>query len=239
MVRTMGILIGSAVTAILVATSVPAPAATVTETCKYVIRAKSQSAGIGSFQIPKGDLITKGRRNGNNDFSTKVRAMDAASADARKCLDAAAKSTRLPESCKPRGDVGVTKYDIKNIQKAGREALCSQAFQLEIENPEQIKDYSIYAMVKGGKKNACGGRLSKTPYHNIYKGTNLLCENGHTVREPVEKWTRWYSNKSPDDMSAYIRDFCKTRLSWGGVGQINKWEINSNNGKIRVHYKCQ
>jgi hypothetical protein len=215
--------------------------------CQYEIRVKSQSAGIASFKIPNGDMQTKGMwthsdglagsLSGREGHAKKI-ARYAASKYAKTCLDAAATSRGKPRSCRPSGRTGVIRYNINNLQQVAKNALCNQVRQLGHRGP--IREYEIYAFTlgSGDVRRECGHRLSDNPYHGIHKGVNVSCSSGLSEAQAEERWSKWYSDKSPTEMRSYIRKHCRDRRN-GARSSINRWAIDERTGKIRVYFSCR
>ena len=213
--------------------------------CNYELRAKSQGEGISSFTLADGQVTSHGHFEYSNAVSNTTKAgrvkrlaRNKAASAAKSCFDAAKRGSGIPSACRTSSSPPTTRpygsmkrYRINSLVATAKRALCDKASSMG--KGSTLRDYSIYAMVSGSGdvRRECGIPEEGNNYYTIEDGRNLNCGGS-----AVEAFSG-YHDKSNSQMRSHIANYCRTNRNTANW-EIKHYEINRNNGKIRVKYRC-
>lgn len=226
-----------AIIAILLASG--ASALTTTRSCNYSIQATASSPDIGYFEI--GTLkSTTAFSHTTIQSNPKRAAREAAASGAFECLSDARTSATKPTSCtNPRWIIGETKidYNIDNLEETAKNALCRKILDNNLGNG--ARTYRVLVRTRGGTdvRRECNVENRLEP---IISGTNLNCSvaTGKSASRPEQRWSKWYSDKSPKQMHAWIAGYCQNDRN-SKNSEILRWEMDTKTGAYRVLFFCK
>jgi hypothetical protein len=205
---------------------------TTTRSCSYdLIAESSQIAPQRLYELKSTATFSHSYLQSNPNRVARGLARDAALG----CLEASKNSAVPPVECTlPRITIGSARIEFnhRNMAEELRNKMCATA---RAYNRTAIRDYQLRVVTRGGtdvRRECNNDRV-------LIRGTNLNCTAGGTsASAPETRWSRWYTDKSPEQMHPWIAGYCRNNRN-SQHSSINAWEINPNTGALRVHFSCR
>lgn len=211
-----------------------ANAETTSRSCTYDLIIESSSPSITPQRIY--ELKATGSFSHSWVQSNPARtARSMAQGAALGCLRASVNSPVQPAECtQPRSNVGTVHVQFRhqNLSQEVRDQVCLTAARQNLGT--RIGSYQLRVETRGGTdvRRECNNNQV------LIRGTNLICGGGVSASAPETRWSKWYTDKSPAQMPAWIAGYCRNNRN-SQNSTINRWEINPNTGALRVHFSCR
>lgn len=235
-----------------------------TKRCSYTIMVKSKFAQLGSTPLPNGRVVSEGNFKIYGSFVSdkeKRWAYTWAGRAAKRCLNAAVRSRRVPPECRHLmlksgkyrlkfsvdsgwfAEARMIDYRLPNLKRAAIETICTAARANDKGrrqgNVLVVERVHIWVRRNPGQSKRCN--LDDNEAYSLIKGLSVRCGvQGAAIRPGRASGfglKTGYHDESVAELRERIKAYCLRRYSRSKF-RISAYEVQQRTGKRRAVFSC-